>query len=322
MAVTRKNIRQAPAKWTPGNEPALRLGELPGEGLRRILSEELQYALKQAARPREEMHQAVHELRKTLKRIRAVFRLIEPDVGYYICRREIYRYRDIARNVSSLRSLYVCLEMIKKIRPVLSKKLAGEPLDKTEAILREQYENLLKKKTEGKDVLEMVRQELIEANHQINALPPLHNDITLHEKAVRNCFRKGRKIWRKVARKANSSNIHELRKQIKLLQFQLQVLYPLLPEKLQKPLAQLQKLARLSGDEHDLYELSLMIKKYLKDEPYKKELLFGISRLMLKYRKQLLPAARKFYSIKSKKFIAELGLRNIPISPVVDLKSA
>jgi hypothetical protein len=37
----------------------------------------------------------------------------------------------------------------------------------------------------------------------------------------------------------------------------------------------------LSGDEHDLYELSQLIRKYLKDEPYKKELLFGISRLIL-----------------------------------------
>lgn len=308
MTVPRKKIRQAPAKWTPGNEQALKHEELLGEGLRRILSEELKYALHQASRPREEMHQAVHELRKTLKRLRAVFRLIEPDVGYYMCRKEIYRYRDIARILSSLRSLYVCLETIKKIRPALSKKLAGEPLEKTETILRGQYQILLKNKTEEKDVLDLVRQELIEANHQISALPPFHNDITLHEKAVRNRFRKGRKCWRKVARKANSSNIHELRKQIKLLQFQLHILYPLLPEKLHKPLAQLQKLSRLSGDEHDLYELSLMIKKYLKDEPYKKELLFSISRLMLNYRKQFLPAARKFYTIKSKKFIAELGL--------------
>lgn len=322
MVTTRKKIHPAPAKWTPGNEPALRQGEVPGEGLRRILSEELQYSLGQVVRPTEEVHQAVHELRKTLKRIRAVFRLMEPDIGYYLCRKEIHRYRDMARNISSLRSLYVCLETIKKIRPVLPKKLGGEPLEKTEIILRGQYEYLLKKKIEEKNVFELIRQELAEANHYINALPALHNDIALYEKAVRNCFRKGRKCWRKVARKANSSNIHELRKQIKLLQFQLQVLYPLLPEKLQKPLAQLQKLARLSGDEHDLYELSLIIKKYLKDEPYKKELIFGISRIMLKYRKQFLPAVRKFYSIKSKKFIAELGLRNIQISEAYDLKSA
>ncbi|NMB72087.1 MAG: CHAD domain-containing protein [Bacteroidales bacterium] len=322
MAVTRKKIRQAQAKWTPGNEPALRQGEFFGDGLQRILTEELQYALRQVERPREEMHLAVHELRKTLKRIRAIFRLIEPDIGYYICRKEIHRYRDIARNVASLRSLYVCLETIKKIRPALPGKIAGEPLGKTEKILRSQYESLLKKKTEEKEVNEIIRQELTLAYQQLEALPVLHNDVLIFEKAVRNCFRKGRKCWRKVARKPGSNNIHELRKHIKQLQFQLQVLYPLLPEKLGKPLASLQKLARLSGDEHDLYELSQLIRKYLKDEPYKKELLFGISRLILAHRKQLLPAARKFYNIKSKKFIADLGLRKITFSSEINLKSA
>jgi CHAD domain-containing protein len=210
-----------------------------------------------------------------------------------------------------MRSLYASIDTIRKIRPHLPKKLADEPLGKTETILRNQYEDLLKKKIQGKDVLEIVRQELATATQQMNLLPVLHSDMAIYEKAIRNCFRKGRKCWRKVARKANSSNIHELRKQIKQLQFQLHVLYPLLPDKLQKPLVQLQKLARLSGDEHDLFELSLLIRKYLKDDPYKKELLFGISRLMLKCRKQFLPASRKFYGIKSKKFVADLGLRNI-----------
>lgn len=322
MVTPEKKIKQEPIRWTPGNEPALNPEEIPAEGLRRILSEELQYAIRQVCRPGEEIHQAVHELRKTSKRIRAILKLTEPDVGYYLCRKEIARYRDIARHVAALRSLYVSIETIRKIRPKLPKKLAGEPLEKTEAILRGQYENLLKKKTEDKDFLDSVHKELTQAYHQLQTFPALHNDLTIQEKAVRNCFRKGRKCWRKVARKANSANIHELRKQIKQLQFQLQVLYPLMPEKLQKYLTQLQKLARLSGDEHDLYELSLLIRKHLKDEPYKKELLFSISRLMLKFRKQLLPAARKFYSIKSKKFIAGLDLRNIPIIFPSEQKSA
>lgn len=293
----------------------LKPGEPIPDGLRRILNGEILTALNYASSPEEEIHKGIHELRKAIKRIRAVWRLMEPDIGEYTIHREVLRYRDIGRRVSLLRTLYVNLETVKKLRTQLPKKLAGTPLDSIAALIEKRYQEVLKKKIQNKGTLEFVRQEITGAQANISLLPVLHDDAFIIEKSIRKSFRKCRKRWRKVARKANFINMHELRKQIKTLQFQLQVLLPRAPQKLARPVEQLQKLARLSGDEHDLYELNLFIKKYLRDEPSKKELMFRISKNALKLRKKFLPAARKFFGIKSKKFIAGLQLKDTLSAP-------
>ena len=47
----------------------------------------------------EDVHKAIHETRRTIKRIRAILRLIRDETGYNIYYRENRFYRNISRKM-------------------------------------------------------------------------------------------------------------------------------------------------------------------------------------------------------------------------------
>jgi CHAD domain-containing protein len=283
--------------------------EVPlGIGIRRLLTEEINKVSCFTDQPVEDLHTSIHEMRRILKRVRAVIWLMEPDIGSYNCHRESAVYRDIGRRISTLRSLYVNQATVQKLRLEFPKKLAEGPLKRTELLLAEHYAVELKRALEEQDLIYYLKQDIEQALAGTEEMQVLHDDLHIPELALRMAFKSGRKRWRKVARKANSINIHELRKEVKNLQFQLQLLELYDPKGIHRRIEPLHRLAQLAGLEHDHYELALFIRKHLPQEEFKKELLFRMNRKMAVIRKQMLPLARKVYGMKSKKFIAGIKL--------------
>ncbi|MCK4751050.1 MAG: CHAD domain-containing protein, partial [Bacteroidales bacterium] len=67
------------------------------ENIDRILLEQVDYILGHCEGEQEDMHKSIHEIRKSIKRIRAVLRLIREEIGYSTYYRENVFYRDISR---------------------------------------------------------------------------------------------------------------------------------------------------------------------------------------------------------------------------------
>ncbi|MFN8207589.1 MAG: CHAD domain-containing protein [Bacteroidales bacterium] len=279
-----------------------------GIGIRRLLTDELYKVSCFTDQPVEGLHTSIHEIRRILKRVRAVIWLMEPDIGSYNCQRESAVYRDIGRRISGLRSLYVNQMTLQKLSAEFPKKLVEGPLKRTGQLLEEKYKTELKKALEEQNLIHYLKQDIDQALAGTEEMQVLHDDLSIPEHALRMAFKTGRKRWRKVARKANSINIHELRKEVKNLQFQLQLLELYDPKGIHRRIEPLHRLAQLAGLEHDHYELAVFIRKYLPQEELKKELLFRMNRKMVAIRKQILPLARKVYGMKSKKFIAGIKL--------------
>lgn len=86
----------------------IELDEQPGEALRRILREQTSVCVKQLEAAGICEPTAVHETRRSLKRIRALLRLMRSGLGDYY-ERENGRYRDVGRLLSGQRDRHILI---------------------------------------------------------------------------------------------------------------------------------------------------------------------------------------------------------------------
>jgi CHAD domain-containing protein len=91
-----------------------RLAETFEEGCQRIAREQIERAQAQLKGPDDPII-AVHETRKSLKRLRALLRLIRPAIGESVFRHENAELREIARGLSIARDRHVLLETVAKL---------------------------------------------------------------------------------------------------------------------------------------------------------------------------------------------------------------
>src|SRR5579875_592563 len=80
------------------------------DGVRRIATEELKYATSQLRTgDPEKLEESIHEARKAIKRLRALLRLVRPELGSCF-RKENAALRDVGRSLSDLRDSSIVLE--------------------------------------------------------------------------------------------------------------------------------------------------------------------------------------------------------------------
>jgi len=127
MAVARNGHRTG-----SGRRRRRRLGLLPAEslpdGLRRMALEQTDLALEQLQNAEgEEAGQAVHETRKAIKRLRAIVRLLEGELGRDECAREQATLRTAAAYLAGARDAEVMLSTVDAIVARGPKTLARRP---------------------------------------------------------------------------------------------------------------------------------------------------------------------------------------------------
>ena len=89
----------------------LKRGEAVGDGARRVAKEELGAAVRNLALPAEQRDTGIHEARKSLKKVRALLRLLGPAMGEEASR-EARRLRNAARRISGFRDAAVAIETL------------------------------------------------------------------------------------------------------------------------------------------------------------------------------------------------------------------
>ena len=142
------------------------------ENIDRILLEQADYILGMCRTGPEDVHQSVHEIRKSIKRIRAVLRLIRDEIGYSTYYRENVAYRDINRSLSDLRTFNVLILILEKIREKLSPGLNEKPVDRLIGSIRDQREELLAGVYSDEKTYLNIAGKVQEAKARIPDLPP------------------------------------------------------------------------------------------------------------------------------------------------------
>lgn len=222
--------------------------ETLGEGVRRIVCEEIDAAIRASRSEQEGGSSAVHETRKHLKKARAALRLICPEVDRAAFKREDRRLRNVARLISDIRDAEVRLETVKQLRET-SKGRQSRGFIGTEEMLAFELDSFLAAFSDWQEeaVAKLKRTRDAVASWKLDHVT--RRQICL---AVRISYKRGRRALRVASEKRTAHSYHALRKRAKELCYQLRILRPLHPAVVHDMNADLKILGRHLGQAHDL----------------------------------------------------------------------
>jgi CHAD domain-containing protein len=202
---------------------------------------------------------AIHEARKDLKKTRSVLRLIRGPLGKDLYERESSHLRDASRGLSGSRDVAAKIEAVR----ALAERYADE-LPEGLVTIRQQLEHEHESLEHGaKDRESELRAAAAGAAEAITVARGSIDDWSFEKSGfkllapgLQRSYRRGRKRFGDVRRDPSPENVHEWRKRVKDLWYDLRLLRDTWPPVLREMADQAHELADLLGDHHDLTVLS------------------------------------------------------------------
>jgi len=213
--------------------------------IRRIVTEEIDWAVGQLAESKKR-DEAVHEARKSLKKIRGLLSLIAKPLGPLYKAEDRY-FRTVGQNLSELRDGAVMLETFEA--------LAAKHQQLDAATIANIRSNLARGKREAppdRQVSAEVAQALTETRPKPAAWPLEHLEFVALLPALTAAYRAGRKAHKKARKLQSAESFHDFRKQVKKHFYQLKLLESSLNAEMKKRVTELRDLETALGDEHNL----------------------------------------------------------------------
>ena len=222
-----------------------------GAGMKRVLTAQVDDGIAQLrGEAGSEPAEAIHESRKDVKKIRSALRLVRHEIGDEVWRRENDHYREVARTLSSFRDAEILVEALDGI----AERFGPEAEGRFEA-LREQLE----KETQDahgdgsvERAMAAAAAGLATGRGRIENLPLGGDGWELIGPGLHRSYRRGRKRLRAVEEEASVTNLHELRKLVKDLWYQLRLIRDADKQMLGDLADHAHDLSDHLGEDHDL----------------------------------------------------------------------
>lgn len=234
----------------------LRVESVAG-GLRRVARGRV---AKASARLRDadgELADSIHGARKDLKKVRAVLRLIRAELGDKRFRAENRRYREAGRLLSASRDAEVKLETLRALEERFGDEFPAGPSLTWSEQLESDLDRVAGAVLAGAAAeIEQAIEAIDEAGEQIDRWPLETDSWQLIEPGLTRTYRAGRQALKRVRKDGGAENVHELRKRVKDLWYQLRLLQDAWPSVLEATAEQVHELAELLGNHHDLAVLA------------------------------------------------------------------
>ena len=229
----------------------LKRSEGVGKGVRRIVRGQIDNALASLRAP-EGTDEAVHDARKCFKRVRAVLRLVRDGLGGKAYRRENACFRDAGRPLIAARDAKALVEAF----DMLTKDFSGQPAAGAFSGVRQALQakrQAVNESTRREDGAFATVTETVEAAHnRLGEWEIRPKGWSALRSGLKREYKRGRRALAVAAADPTVENLHEWRKQAKYLWHQLQVLDAVWSRGMDELGHQVEKLAQLLGDEHDL----------------------------------------------------------------------
>jgi CHAD domain-containing protein len=232
----------------------LKASESVPEGIKRIVIEELDSATEQLSRnDHKGRDEAIHEARKSLKKIRGALRLVQPELGTTY-RKENRRLRDLGRKLSEFRDAAAIIETFDNVVEKHKESLRENTLTSIRQALDKS-----KLETERISHVERVVKEAISTfritKKRITAWSLNADGFRAIAPGLRTTFRRGRKVMAAAQKDPRPENYHEWRKRVKDHWYHVRLLENVWTEVMQAHEASLKNLETWLGDDHNLVVL-------------------------------------------------------------------
>ena len=209
------------------------------------------------------MEVAVHEIRRTIKRFRAILRLIRDEIGYAAFYRENRFYRELSARLSPMRDEAMLRQTILKSGDGHREFLQEKEKKRLQEVFRERIERSRKEYQVRYGGFEQLVEDLEKGRARIPSCCRFREDPDLFRTGLKRVYRRGRKSLFRIREDYSLEDFHEYRKQTKYLLHQVELLRPIFPRLLKAYTGSVAGHAELLGEIRDLDRLEL----YLKDAP-------------------------------------------------------
>ena len=245
---------------------------------------------------------AVHSARKAIKKERALLRLGRGTLARQQRTRENAALRGAARRLSGTRDAEVMVQTL----DALSERFAGQLPDSTFAAVRQHLDRA--RRSERARLAESslsseVVQDLVTVRARMDDWRLVRDGWRAIEAGLLSTYGRGHRAFQRAAKKPSLQNLHDWRKRVKDLSYQLRLLAPVCGPALRGHAKEAGQLAELLGENHDLGVLRKALRRIAPDVAVDIDALLGL----VDYRRSELEieamyAGRRVYAEETKAF--------------------
>jgi CHAD domain-containing protein len=232
----------------------LKKNESAAAGVRRVVREEIDEALKLVKKGAADPETAVHELRKHFKRIRAVLRLVRDEIGEQVYDRENGALRGLGRRLAAARDASIRASTLDRLREAYEKDFPSDGVVPVKKRLEDRRGAALRP-LRRKPAFSPIRRELVTLRRRIPAWPIRKPGFDGLAAGLRTIYRQGRRSEARAYASQIDEDFHEWRKRTKDLRYGTELLQPVWPEAMKDVEQALHDLTDRLGDDHDFAEL-------------------------------------------------------------------
>ena len=238
----------------------IRQKESVQDAIQRIATEQIDKAIAEIEDAARDRHEVIHQVRKRCKKLRALVRLVRPALGKTY-QRENARFRDIARDLGSLRDEQSLVESLERLQEML-----GEPerhrFDQILGKLRTRRDEAADSDSQDPDaLLSQARKKLVKARNKVAAWSLDESGFAAMDGGMIKSYARGRKAMKSAFQSGQPEDFHEWRKRVKYHLHHVKALGPLWPGVNRAYVKEGKALADLLGDDHDLALLSALLQR-------------------------------------------------------------
>jgi CHAD domain-containing protein len=222
-------------------------------GLKRVVRDEMKSAgTNLSGGKKTNRDEAIHGARKSIKKVRAILRLVSAELGG-AHERENSRLRDVARRLSEFRDAVAIIETFDDLKRKY-RGAAGDRLKSVRVALRKRH-NQTANAEDIAAVLEEAGDALRKATKRVKAWPLQTDGYAAIGPGLEATYRAGRSALARVRKDPRPENFHELRKRVKDHWYHLRLLEDLWTSMISASEKSLKDLETWLGNDHNLVVL-------------------------------------------------------------------
>jgi CHAD domain-containing protein len=229
------------------------------DGIKKLIYDQISLARYQIEN-QTDIHLAIHESRRTLKRIRAVLRLTRDEIGNSNYHRENILMRDLGRRLSGARDHQVLLRTFSSLEEQYPTSFSGSEISRIKQLVKDQTDFEINHFKHDLGGFEQFKEDLVEASGRVDQYCTIRNDFLAIENGLRRNYKQGRNLLKQIGREDHEI-FHEFRKRSKYFLHHIQILRPLFPRLMKAYAKSIQKYSELLGETRDYYRLEMFLEE-------------------------------------------------------------
>ncbi len=237
----------------------IHLGQKNQKNAKRILHEHLEKC--RTALGQEDAHQAVHEARKEMKKLRAFSRLMRAEIGQKTYRMTNMYYRDLAQILSPARDASAMLDTLKSLAENFTEEREKKAFQDIKNHLISRKSAASRTQIKGDDLLNKLKTDLGRAEKIHGSWKVKRDDFSAFRGGLSKTYKRCQKAMKKAYKKKTPEAFHEWRKRAKYLRYQVDYLREIWHHPMKGLEKELHQLTDYLGKDHDLLELCAHIRQ-------------------------------------------------------------